>query len=340
MAVRARLRPAVVLWTLTALFVVGHLIWPTGPMGNTTYHTVNSAGPLVAPQGARTAPPRRRRVPMLLTTGLAASAVGDVAWLAYTLAGREPDASWADVAYYSAYVFLVAATLAVALGGRHDARRFNIDAAVDALTVVVVAVLLLWSVAVRGIITDTSVPVSTRVVLAGYPVLDAILLALVLRLLSVREHREALGLLFPLGVGCWLASDFGYMLPWTSDMFAALLDVGWMAGGILMATSTWRRPSGSPPVEPARPVRAPVGQLGLGWMGEARSVRAAFAAGGAAVATVVPLVAWVRRLGSPADAIHEHRAGADAACAASGLPRVSTVDHPSVRDAEPEPTGS
>ena len=83
-----------------------------------------------------------------------------------------------------------------------------------------------------------------------------------------------------------------------------------------------------------------VGQLGLGWMGEARSVRAAFAAGGAAVATVVPLVAWVRRLGSPADAIHEHRAGADAACAASGLPRVSTVDHPSVRDAEPEPTGS
>jgi two-component system, sensor histidine kinase and response regulator len=262
-AVRARLRPAVVLWTLTAAFVVGHLIWPTGLAGNTTYLSVIIAGPVVAALGTRSAPAGRRRVPLLLTTGLAASALGDVAWLAYTLAGREPDASWADVAYYSAYVFLVGAMLAIALGHRHDARRINIDAAVDALTVVVVAVLLLWSVAVRGIITDTSVPATTRVVLAGYPVLDAILLALVFRVLSVRQHREALGLFFPLGVGCWLASDFGYMLPWTSEMFSAVLDVGWMIGGILMATSTWRRPSAPPLVEPARPVRAPLGQLGL-----------------------------------------------------------------------------
>ena len=72
-------------------------------------------------------------------------------------------------------------------------------------------------------------------------------------------------------------------------------------------------------------------------MGEARSVRAAFVAGGTAVAAVVPLVGWVRRLRSPADAIHERHGGADVACAGCGLPKVSTVDHPPVGEPEAEP---
>ena len=263
MVVRAHQRPAVVLWTLTAVLVVVHLVRPTGPLGDATYLVVILAAPLVAALGARSSRPGHRRVPVLIATGLAASALGDVVWLAYSWAGLEPDASPADIAYYGSYVFLGAAMLAIVLTQRHDTRRINIDAAVDALTVVVVSVLLLWSVAVRDIITDTSVPVSTRLVLAGYPVLDAVLLALVLRVLSVRRHREALGVRFAVGVGCWLASDLGYLLPWESSAFSAALDVGWMVGGILMATSTWRRPGRSLPVERARAVRAPIGQLGL-----------------------------------------------------------------------------
>jgi MFS family permease len=78
-----------------------------------------------------------------------------------------------------------------------------------------------------------------------------------------------------------------------------------------------------------------VGQLGLGWIGEQRSVRTAFLAGGLATVAVLPLVARVRSLGSPADDIAGRRAGADSVCAASGLPPVATLDHTPVGQPEP-----
>jgi len=72
-------RPAVVLWTLTAIFVVAHLVRSTGPVGDATYLTVIIAGPLVAALGARSSPPDHRRVLVLITAGLAASALGPLA---------------------------------------------------------------------------------------------------------------------------------------------------------------------------------------------------------------------------------------------------------------------
>ncbi|MGY2873923.1 two-component system, sensor histidine kinase and response regulator [Marmoricola sp. URHA0025 HA25] len=262
MVVRTPQRPAIVLGALTAALVVLHLVRPSGPLGDTTYLAVILAAPVVAALGTRSSPDRRR-VLLLITTGLAASALGDVVYDLYTWSGRDPDVSLADIAYYASYVFLAAAMLAIVLSQRHDARRINTDAAVDALTVAVVTVLLLWSVAVRGIVTDTSVSMSTRLVLGGYPVLDAVLLALAIRMLSVRAHREVLGVPFAVGIGCWLASDFGYMQAWASGELLAVLDVGWMVGGLLMATSTWRRPDPTAPVDEARAVRTPLGQLGL-----------------------------------------------------------------------------
>jgi MFS family permease len=68
------------------------------------------------------------------------------------------------------------------------------------------------------------------------------------------------------------------------------------------------------------------GQLGLGALGEARSVASAFVAGGLVTAGALPLLGRLRRLGGPADSIVGDRAGAEGACAGSGLPTVSTVD--------------
>jgi MFS family permease len=68
------------------------------------------------------------------------------------------------------------------------------------------------------------------------------------------------------------------------------------------------------------------GQVGLGALGEARSVGAAFVVGGVATAAALPLLARVRRLGGDPDVIVGRRAGADSACAGSGIPAVSTVD--------------
>jgi MFS family permease len=80
------------------------------------------------------------------------------------------------------------------------------------------------------------------------------------------------------------------------------------------------------------------GQLGLGAVGEARPVPAAFAAGGVALASAIPVLAAVRRSGGPADVIVGKRAGVEGSCAAAGLPTVSTVEAQPV--GEPEPAGA
>ncbi len=75
------------------------------------------------------------------------------------------------------------------------------------------------------------------------------------------------------------------------------------------------------------------GQLGLGWIGEARSVRAAFLVGGVATMAVVPLVVRVRSLRSSADVfVGPRAAGTGSSHAGSGIPAVSTVDHPDAGD--------
>jgi MFS family permease len=68
------------------------------------------------------------------------------------------------------------------------------------------------------------------------------------------------------------------------------------------------------------------GQVGLGALGEARSIGAAFVAGGVATAAALPLLAKLRALGGAADSIVGERAGAESACAAAGLPAVAAVE--------------
>jgi len=259
-----RLRRAAFLWPWFAALVVLHLLHSTGPIGDWTYLVGIFGGPVVATIGTITAPRGERLVPGLISLGLAASALGDLVWQTYRWAGQDPTISLADVPYYASYLGLGAAMLVIVMAHRHETRRMDIDAAIDAFTIVVVSVMLFWSVAVRGIINDSSQPLDARVVLAGYPVMDAILFALVLRVLTVRRHREILGVWFAAGIACWLISDLGYLLFWVSGVVSAYLDAGWMIGGVLMATSTWRRRVTEPePAAPPRLARASLGQLGL-----------------------------------------------------------------------------
>jgi two-component system, sensor histidine kinase and response regulator len=233
---------AVLIGTAVAA-VVAYLLMPPGLASEVTYLAVIAAAPVLGWFGTRRAPVGHRLVPGLITAGLAASALGDLLWQVIVWQGGEPDVSVADIAYFAGYVLIGAALLLIALRSRRGASRFDVDAGIDVLTVVVVSVMALWSLSVRDIFDDGSVTLPVRVVLAGYPIADAILLALVLRILSVRRHRDALGVRFAVGLGCWLASDLGYLFLNTSGSLPAILDVGWMLGGLLMAASTWRAPA-------------------------------------------------------------------------------------------------
>ena len=242
MTAPARTGPVLLVVT-AAVAAVAYVVLPYGRWTDVTYLLVVIAAPVIGAVGTRRTPVDRRLVPALITAGLAASAVGELLWVAISWSGGEPDVSVADIPYVSSYLGLGAALLVIAVRSSHRGgrARLDVDAAIDAVTVVVVSVVVLWSVAVRDIVDDGTVNVPTRVVLAAYPVLDAVLLALVLRVLSVRRHRETLGVRFAAGVTCWLASDLGYLFLDPDAWLSSVLDLGWMAGGLLMALSTWRR---------------------------------------------------------------------------------------------------
>jgi MFS family permease len=78
------------------------------------------------------------------------------------------------------------------------------------------------------------------------------------------------------------------------------------------------------------------GQVGLGALGEARSVGTAFVVGGVATAAALPLFGAVRRIGGPQDRIVGVRAGVESSCAGHGLPAVATVEGQSVDKGLPE----
>jgi MFS family permease len=68
------------------------------------------------------------------------------------------------------------------------------------------------------------------------------------------------------------------------------------------------------------------GQVGLGALGESRSVGAAFVAGGIVTGLALPLLGRVRAIGGAPDRIVGTKAGVESPCAASGLPAVAAIE--------------
>ena len=148
----------------------------------------------------------------------------------------------ADAAYFLAYLGLAAALVLGTLVRTGAGARIDPEAIIDALTIVVVSVLIFWDLSIAAIVADTTVSGFTRLVWATYPVLDAILLAMVARVLTTRRSRSTIGLAFAGGVVCWLLADIGNLIT-VSTTVGRFLDAGWMLGAILMTTAAWRRPA-------------------------------------------------------------------------------------------------
>ncbi len=234
-------RPVLWFWVAAAVLTVSNLLWTDGLPGTATYLAVMFGAAALAIAGTRTAPPGHRLVARLTAAGLVARAVAESIYEAYDWNGPTPYVSSADIFFYLAYVGLGAAVLVVVVRDRVDGTRIDVESVIDALIVVVVSVLLFWTTSVRAILQDATLSVFERGVLAGYPVVDGVLIALVLRALVVRERRAALGVPFALGMVFWLVADIGFLMATTSDV-AIWLDPAWMVGAALMAALAWERP--------------------------------------------------------------------------------------------------
>ncbi|WP_374454577.1 sensor histidine kinase [Nocardioides sp.] len=248
LAVAALVATAVLLYAVVDDYLLDSLLY-TG--------TMVVAG-IAAWVGAERAPAELRLVGRLIAVGISLTALGDTAWNVLDAAGMSTDVSVADVPWFASYVVLCAALVIVLRRSGSGLR--DLDVTLDAVTIVVVSVLLLWGRAIETIVTDNSVPVAVRVVWAAYPVADAVLLALVVRLLANRAARRCLDAGFAVGAVLWLAADMAYLQP-VAGTEQVLMDAAWMVAPVLMARSVWRLRTSVPAAPAGR--RHAVFQLGI-----------------------------------------------------------------------------
>ncbi|MGZ4689659.1 MAG: putative bifunctional diguanylate cyclase/phosphodiesterase [Acidimicrobiia bacterium] len=221
------------------LLVAVHLLAPTGAVGEVTYLVALVGSGVFAVWGAARRSSPTRAAWSWIALGVCLSGLGDVTYSIYQhTQGIAPDISVADVPWLASYVAIAVGLFKLLRASRLGDRR-DIDGMIDMAVVGVVSLLIVWQVGVQATLTDTSLPIGVRVVWASYPILDAALLALVVRTALTRRSQFSGGLLLTAGVTCWLFSDFFYMLFPASTSWVPWLDAGWMIGAYLLAAATW-----------------------------------------------------------------------------------------------------
>jgi signal transduction histidine kinase len=224
---------------VVALAVLVHVTTDDALAADVSYLGVMIGASVVAWAGVLRWPRGRRRLPCLIAAGVTLTALGDLLWTLLERAGAGTDASVADVAWFASYVFLCAALWTVLSQSRVTGRA-DVDFVVDAVTIVVISVLVFWTLSVEGIVDDDTISPFVRVVWAAYPVLDAVLLALVLRVLMSRRARAAIDVWFAVGVCLWLAADVLYLHVTDHEGALRLMDAAWMVAPALLARAAWK----------------------------------------------------------------------------------------------------
>ncbi|MEQ1786585.1 MAG: EAL domain-containing protein, partial [Acidimicrobiales bacterium] len=99
--------------------------------------------------------------------------------------------------------------------------------------------LVFWPTVVAPLLDDPATALTTRLVWTLYPVLDAVLLALVLRAVLSRRAGTHVGGLLLAGTMCWLFADLAAAELDLVGTGAILADLGWMVGPALLGLATW-----------------------------------------------------------------------------------------------------
>ncbi|MBS2938405.1 hypothetical protein KDN32_11690 [Nocardioides sp. J2M5] len=189
-----------------------------------------------------------RLVPSLVALGVTLSTLGDLLWDLLDFLGYSTDVSLADPAWFSSYVALIAA-VGVVLARSRPGGRPDVDFLVDAATIVVVSVLVFWQLSVTSILKQDDLTALAKVVWSAYPIVDAVLLALVVRALTSARAREAIDVWFAAGVVLWLLSDTGPLVLAYEGTAQLAIDAGWMLAPVLLAGAAWRKPTGATPAQ-------------------------------------------------------------------------------------------
>ncbi|UDY36358.1 putative bifunctional diguanylate cyclase/phosphodiesterase [Dermatobacter hominis] len=253
-----------------AALAVAQSVEPDGDLGNATYLAGLVLASVLAVVGA--ARPGARRVPRrLLAAGVVCSTLGDLLWtLESWLRDATPSVSLPDVPWLSSYLLVGAAMVATVPEWRRRIRSDG-DALIDMAVVAVLAILVVGELWAGPMIFDGSVPVLDRTVWATYPVLDALLLCLLVRMLLDGETPRRVTWPLAGGVSCWLVSDMGFLVVGEESWLVGPMNAGWIVGAALLATACWTMRTADDRDGPARdrtaPGRVSTVRLGIAYLG-------------------------------------------------------------------------
>jgi diguanylate cyclase (GGDEF)-like protein/PAS domain S-box-containing protein len=213
-------------------------ISPDGRLGDATYLGGLFVAAGIAVTGA-VRPGQRRRARALLAGGVVCSAMGDLLWVVERwVRGTDPTVSFPDVPWLASYVLIGSALVICTPDWRRRLRTDN-DALIDVAIAAVLSALLVGELWAGPMVFDGSVPVLDRSVWATYPVLDAVLLCLLVRLLLDDTVPRRVTWPFAGGVGCWLLSDVGFLVIGEDSWLTGPMNAGWVLGAGLLATTCW-----------------------------------------------------------------------------------------------------
>ncbi len=234
---------------LLALAVVGFFGWLlAGQSGSATLSVfadtdtlmvvVAAGAAFTTAVSARLTRGRVRGAWLSLTVGLAGFTLGAAIWLYYAVAGRvAPFPSVADAAYL---MLPIAAGVALLLLSTGLSRTSRTRLILDGLCVAASFSIIIWA-AVLDEVWDASARDQLKIAVSlAYPVLDAAVLTIAVVVLARAQpgQRRTLALL-TLAMVCIAVSDgvFVYLAATQRHVNADIVDVGWLAGMLLMAVA-------------------------------------------------------------------------------------------------------
>jgi diguanylate cyclase (GGDEF)-like protein len=195
---------------VAGLMMVGsYFVLPGGHAQNIAYNMIGVGSGVLILYGVRLYRPSRPACWYWLAAGQLTSAAGDVVWEIYQyVLHQQPFPSLADVFYLAAYPMIgTGLVLLVRIRQGRDSA-----ALIDAAIVATGLGMVFWVFVLHPVVTDPTGSLLESVINTAYPAADALLLAVVARLLTGGNDRNASSSLIGAGAVLLLFADIGYSL--------------------------------------------------------------------------------------------------------------------------------
>jgi diguanylate cyclase len=159
--------------------------------------------------------------------------IAEGTWVVLDQMGLEPWPSVADVFYLLAYPF---EAVAIFLLVRDRAPGRDTAGVIDAAVITVVMALLSWVFLMEPYVTDSSLTFTEIAISVAYPLMDVVMLAVLVRLMTLRGPRSPAYNILVIGLMSTLVADIAYgYVTLTSEYVAR----GWMDALWLLTYVLW-----------------------------------------------------------------------------------------------------